>query len=47
MRVGQLTTLGDLKTLNADDPLLLENTVVGGGTAVWGDRSGRGMLPKS
>lgn len=34
LRVGQLTTLGDLKTLNADDPTLLES--VGTGSAVWG-----------
>jgi hypothetical protein len=34
LRVGQLTTLGDLKTLSYDDTLLLEN--VGTGTQVWG-----------
>lgn len=34
LRVGQLTTLGDLKTLNEDDPLLIEN--VGTGTGLWG-----------
>jgi hypothetical protein len=35
LRVSQLTTLGDLKTLNEDDLLLLEN--VGTGTASWAD----------
>lgn len=35
LRVSQLTTLGDLKTLNADDPLLMEN--VGTGTFAWAD----------
>ena len=33
VRIGQLTTLADLKTLNADDTLLLENT--GTGTGVF------------
>lgn len=40
LRVGQLTTLGDLKTLNADDTLLMENTVDAEAvpaTATWGD----------
>ncbi len=35
LRVGQLTTLADLKTLNEDDTLLLENT--GTGTVAWAD----------
>lgn len=34
LRVGQLTSLGDLKTLNADDTTLMET--VGTGTALWG-----------
>jgi hypothetical protein len=35
LRTSQLTTLGDLKTLNEDDTLLLENT--GTGTFTWAD----------
>lgn len=31
--MGQITTLGDLKTLGADDPLLIEN--LGTGTGSW------------
>ena len=37
LRVSELTTLGDLKTLNEDDTLLMENTVGGTGSAVWAD----------
>lgn len=33
LRVGQLTTLGDMKTLGADEALLMENT--GNGTGTW------------
>lgn len=36
-RVSQLTTLGDYKTLDADEVLLLEN--VGTGTGLWADNT--------
>lgn len=37
LRISQLTTLGDYKTLDADEPLLLEN--VGTGTGTWANNT--------
>ena len=37
LRVAQVITLGDLKTLGSDNLLVLENTSDGGGSVTWAD----------